>query len=421
MAEIRGDLTHGLEQAYNYPIFPAIVQRRSRRFRLGMEIPVPPLKYKSDKTIVPLTKSETALLCFAGAGSSGLSLSEVTPGIGSNILVNWSSRTFPSPCANHRTRLLFTNDEGVYLYNPREAENIVEPGTLGELEERIQSFDQEVVKIRDGRLDLPRKTGVLWRLNVGTANAEGQTLFLPVVDPAYELIVMALVTMQYEHWLFYDDATGKPAGVEKWIDKLKLTTRVPISMIDQYATVACSLEAAFITQNMLLMAQAMGLGAFPFSGFIPIILMGGTPATRGLGFRFTTDKKKLPNPVGIDGLIEGFCPPYKTMDEAVDAVVERKFGSCGIFTSEARPTPFLDQTAIAENLAQDRIPEDIIQCTKDFCNYIYETYGRFPAFADTMSIPIAVGMHHIDTDFYRRFYKPGAVSENQEKHMATWH
>jgi hypothetical protein len=44
----------------------------------------------------------------------------------------------------------------------------------------------------------------------------------------------------------------------------------------------------------------------------------------------------FPNPVGIDGVLQGYCPPYyKNMDAAVDAVVAAKFGANGI----SRSTP----------------------------------------------------------------------------------
>jgi hypothetical protein len=179
------------------------------------------------------------------------------------------------------------------------------------------------------------------------------------------------------------------------------------------------LEAGFISQNILLAAQAMGLGAFPPTGFNPLIVMGGTPVTRGLGFRYTTDKKGFPNPVGIDGFIEAYCPPYKSLDEAVDQIVRSKFDSGGIFSPDAQPTPFRDQTAIAKGM--DRIPDEVIQCTKDFCNYVYNKYGRFPGTVDSTVIPMWVVVHHLDLDFYKRFYPSEAITENQREHMADWH
>ena len=149
------------------------------------------------------------------------------------------------------------------------------------------------------------------------------------------------------------------------------------------------------------------------------IVFGGLVITKGLGFRFITDKKGFPNPIGINGNIEGDCPPYKSTDQAVDEIIKTKWGPGGIFTPEASPTPFLDQASLAKGI--EKSTEDVIKCTKSVCNYIYNKYGRFPGTTDTMSIPLIVVVHHLDTDFYKKFYKPGAITENLDNHMVKWH
>ncbi|MGQ9647411.1 MAG: hypothetical protein ACUVWO_12850 [Thermodesulfobacteriota bacterium] len=415
-----GRISHkGIERFFNYPFLHTIVQRRSRRFGLGFEITDEPLKYKSDHKPVPLSSVETALLCFAGAGSTGLALGDINTAHGGNTMMHWSSRAFPSPCNNHQTRLLFTNDEGIFLYKPREAEKIVEIESLEDLEKRILHFPDEVIKITGDRLSIPDGPPAMQLLNQGSVNRPGQTVFMPVVQPAYELINVILLNFQYGRYNYIDDATGQSAGIVKWVSKLKLEIKVPLSFFERNLLNVCSLEAGFISQNILLAAQAMGLGAFPPTGFNPLIVMGGTPVTKGLGFRYTTDKKGFPNPVGIDGFIEAYCPPYKTLDEAVDEIVRCKFGSGGIFSPDAKPTPFRDQAALAKGV--DRIPEEVIQCTKDFCNYVYNQYGRFPGTVDSTVIPIWVAVHHLDLDFYNTFYPREAITENQREHMADWH
>lgn len=414
--EQQGNRHKAMEQFYKFPLFQAIATRRSHRFGLGFEMFNGSLKYKSDKKPVPLTSEETALLCFVGAGSTGLAFGDMDTTRGCNVMMHWTSRSFPSPCNNHQTRLLFVNDSGVYLYQPREARKIVEIETLDELEKLVQEFDKDVVKIHDSRFDVARSLG--W-VNKATVNQPGQTLFIPVVQPAYELINMALSNYQYDHFDFIDDATGKSAGTDKWTSKMNMKLKVPLSMLERGVLTACSMEAGFISQNILLAAQAMGLGAFPLGGYNSLIAMGGTPMTRGLGFHFVTDKSGFPNPVGIDKIMEGYCPPYKSMDEAVDTVVKSKFAPGGLFTPEADPTPFRDQTSFAKGM--DRIPDDVVQCSKDFCNYVYNKYGKFPGTVDTMTIPMWTAAHHIDLDFYDKFYQPEAISENQCRHMADWH
>src|SRR5262249_6724802 len=54
-----------VQAAWNFPLFEAIVGRRSRRFGLGMELSHGPFTYKSDKDPVPLDEAETAMLVAA--------------------------------------------------------------------------------------------------------------------------------------------------------------------------------------------------------------------------------------------------------------------------------------------------------------------------------------------------------------------
>jgi hypothetical protein len=68
-----------------------------------------------------------------------------------------------------------------------------------------------------------------------------------------------------------------------------------------------------------------------FNGLDPFSVLGasGNPAVPGLGFRFDTDDRwPYPNPTGLTGVMEGFCPPhYVDMAvAAVEALCERKFG-----------------------------------------------------------------------------------------------
>lgn len=407
----------GLEQMYNYPLLRALTNRRSRRVGLGCEM-TGALQHESKKTPVPLTEVETALLCFAGAGQTGLALGDMPTDKSANSLMTLRGRTFPSACNNQRTRLIFTNDDGVYLHEPRESSKTID--TLEDLQERLRHFSNDIIKLKDGRLELPLGRHALMTGNDLTVNRPGQTVFMPIVDTGAELINLALIAIQYEGWQFIDGETRQPAGIEKWIERLNLRLKAPLSTIEQNVLVTSSLEAAFIAQNILLVAEAMGLGAFPLGGYTPFIVMGGTPLTRGLGFRYVSDRKGRLNPVGIDGILEGLCPPYwEDMRSVVDAVVREKFGEGGIFSGHAKDMPLIDQQSYAEGT--DRISEEVVECVKDFCTYVYDTYGRFPSSVDTMSMPLWVTAHHLDLDFYERYYKAEVINETQRRHMEEWH
>lgn len=415
-----GVVSERIRRIYQSSLIENLSRRRSRRFALGGEIKGGHIKFKSQHEPVGLSKEELALLCWACSGSTGLVLSDIDGNLGCSTQVRHPGFTIPSPCNSHTTQLVFTNDDGVFLYRPRLAQKPVQIESEKDLQGLVSSFDNDVVKLQDKRLALPESAFV--QLNIPSSNRPGQTLFMPIVNPNFEIINSLLVMIQFEKYNIVDDATGKPAGIEKWVKKLGLEKNAPLSFFMNLVGIAISLEAGFMTQNLLLMAEALGLGAFPHGTAIPIIVLGGTPMVRGLGFHFTTDKAGMPNPVGLDGVpeLQGLCPPYvKNMREAVQKVQEAKFKGGGMFAPGNKVSPFKDQDAFAKGVCD--ASNDVLECVADICEYTYNRYGRFPVGLDTISLPLWVGVHHVDPDFYKRFYKDELLSDKIHGHMADWH
>ncbi|MYH39509.1 MAG: hypothetical protein F4154_00695 [Candidatus Dadabacteria bacterium] len=52
-----------------------------------------------------------------------------------------------------------------------------------------------------------------------------------------------------------------------------------------------------------------------------------------------------------------------------------------------------------------------MQIVRDVANYIYDTYGRFPAFVDPMYMRLVFQAMHIDLDFYDQYYPKGSYSD----------
>ena len=146
--------------------------------------------------------------------------------------------------------------------------------------------------------------------------------------------------------------------------------------------------------------------------------MGAAPDLfKGLGFRFIQPKKGVIEPpttvpVGKDGVFQGYCPPYfKNMDEAIDAFFEHKWAAW----DKDKPFPY---TTPDKHLMMAPKPTDTtIQIVKDVANYIYDTYGRFPAFVDPMYMRLVFQAMHIDPDFYDEYYPKGSYSD---KHIETF-
>jgi hypothetical protein len=429
-----------VREAWNFPLFDAIFNRRSRRFGLGMEIPEGPNRHKSEHDPMPLDEVEEALLIAAGTGVSGMNLSDMphTPrpetldGVATwdgmcNTMVEHVGRTWGSPCGNHGTELFYTNDEGVYMLKLRD----VQPSKLQELasdndRDRLINFVREHrIKLFDGRLDIPRNTGAIMSFNLWNANQPGSTLFMPVSDVTEEMINALMLQADLGQYLIDDLHGMKPCINEKWIREGWVDTPVPLSMFEPNLALAIAgAEGAFIGHNIMLAQQALGLGGWLFGGMTSFVVLGGTPTARGLGFRFESNPKNpngFPVPIGIDGGFESFRPPYyKDMDAAVDAVVAKKFGPNGTFNPFAKkPVPYKNRADFLRQVP--RTPEKTIQICKETCRYVWDTFGSFPAFLPPMVLYVYIQAQHLELEFYDKYYDGPAYLKTHKEHMQKWH
>ena len=62
-----------------------------------------------------------------------------------------------------------------------------------------------------------------------------------------------------------------------------------------------------------------------------------------------------------------------------------------------------------------------IQCVKDICGYILDTFGKFPATVDPIQLTLMIQAHHLDLDFYDAHMKPGAYLPTHQHHFRDWH
>jgi hypothetical protein len=164
---------------------------------------------------------------------------------------------------------------------------------------------------------------------------------------------------------------------------------------------------------MFLATEALGLGGWKHCGFLSLEIL------ERMGFRIMAPSgaATFGNPIGLDGVFEASCPPYHpTMDAAVDAV----FAPPSRGSKETGPVPHRMSEA-EHRVGAIRISAEGLACTKSICNYIHDTYGRFPGGTDAMHLMWVMQAHHIDTDYYDRFFGAGAYGPAHAAHMATWH
>jgi hypothetical protein len=430
-----------LEEAWNVSLFEAIFTRRSRRFGLGMEIKHGPNAYKSEEEPIPLSEEEEAMLCIAATGMSGMNLADmphtrkeqVAPGEvwdgNCNTMLEYNGRTFPSPCGSHGTELFYTNDEGCYVVKIRgtRPEKMQEIAQLDDLEKVVEVFKDRRIKISDGRLDLPNTSPALMSFNTWNANMPGTTLFMPVCDVTEELINGLMLFL--EQGSYPIDATDdmKPLGCERWVKEGLATFPVPYQSVEPLVALGASnIEVGFMGQNLLLAESALGLGGWPFGGFTAMMALGGTPLCRGLGFRFETPETGLgagiPYALGKDEVFETHHPHYYngSIDDAVDDIIERKWGQAGIFNpANANNAPYKRPGQMEREIP--KTDPAIVQCTKDILNAVWKKWGRFPAFVDPVVMTVMFQAHHLECGFYDQYYKDGSYTERHKRHMEKWH
>jgi hypothetical protein len=419
-----------LHEVWEYPLFEALYGRRSRRFGLGFAMAEGPFRYRSAHAPMPLSALEEALLVAAGIGFSGLALwdqSRPLPYRGS------PGRTFPSTSGGRRTALFLTNDDGVYVIDTTAAPADALRAVAGrDQREQVLALHGERRKLlRRGRLDIPRTVPPLCGHNLWDSNGAGASLFMPIADVSYSLISLTaqFVDPRVERFaakdgrgmnIVDDRHDFRPAGTEDWVrsgflDGDKVFT---LSQLERQACYFMFSEPAAICQNMFLATEALGIGGWMHCGFL------SRDVFTALGFRTVVPREAtvLAHPVGLDGVFEAYCPPYfPSMDAAVDAVLAplsrpRSSSADGI----AAPTPHLLPDA-EHRQGTVQVSAEGVACTKSVCTYIYETYGRFPGSLDAMHLPWFMQAHHLDSDFYDRYFRPGAYGPTHAAHLAKWH
>ena len=107
------------------------------------------------------------------------------------------------------------------------------------------------------------------------------------------------------------------------------------------------------------------------------------------------------------------------MKEAVRAVVDTKYGSQGLFRGGAANSAWREPAAIAAGVPE--ISAEAVDATVAYCEYIYQRYGRFPAYMPPFRTVLGFQACHLDTEFYERHYRREALSDTERGHLERWH
>jgi len=422
------DFPPGFYDMHEFGLIEALLGRRSRRFFRGAEIPDGVFAYRSKHKPLPLTELEKLLVVGACGGNTSWHHLIYRAQIYAPHLSNYAGaaggRTFPSAAGFHTSLTFFSDDDGVFVLDGRDAPASAErneDGTIA-LDAVLQSLKGRIHKLQDGRLGLPPQTPYTEAHNTWVFNHPATLLVIPVGDLSQHVLLNMCYMLQ-NGLVFYDNINGRAIpGIETYRDIVDVNNVWPITFVEQWSLSELTVELATSCYAGALMLQAMGLGGWMFNGIDPFAVLGasGDPAVPGLGFRYDKDDRwPYPNPTGLKGVMEGYCPPhYSNMRAAVDAVCERKFGPGGPFHPDT-PGPWKNSSRVRS--AAQVHDERFRDCVALQAQYVYDTFGKFPGTVPSMFLIMYLQAHHLDLDFYDEFYKPGAYLKTHAAHMERWH
>jgi len=444
-------------------VFQALGSVRSRRVGLGYRIdsgtsdPHPvtgrtlvqakgPLEFISEKDPVPLSEAEEALLCWSACGPNGIAAWDISMDGGFHELTWISGRTAPAPGNSHATDLLVINDEGAFIYKPtRERTSHIEMQTGDTASKILDWYRKGMIQILDERPDVDyavRSAGAPHATLMGpyqlNLNRPGATWLIPLTDAGW--LNSALINF-FDFWHMYPTDEwqgGRPAGVEKWIGEGKLELATSIAGSEQLIFQVESYPTGCMVQNVRLAAESMGLGSWCFCGFNPDLLMGVMPeVAQGLGFHVEPPNPRAPlstgqtKVFGIEGVKEATyvpSPRFKSAEQLVDFWYNEKYGPGGVFHRG-------DDNALVQGLApwNPQVAEQIAKHPRNepadwvrpaliaYIDYCVENYGQWPVTYNPMQAHFSVVVHHVDEDFYDRYYREGYLSDRHRQHFKTWH
>ncbi|HZT32249.1 MAG TPA: hypothetical protein VFA33_20345 [Bryobacteraceae bacterium] len=411
---------------------------------------------------------------IVSTGLVGISMHDVPLRRGDGIFMDGTPQmSIPSVAASsadnaQATHFILINDEGTWLLQHPQGRNALAWMKEFPPDRSQWTEDQWIAaaatmkrKLYPERLDFPRRWPYYFAWNKVISNRPGTTIFLPLVDTTRQMINVLFILLSEpdgERPLILDDwSKFRPKKLIEWAawfgSLLRLVPKItyqPVAGIERVrskwlqsdypvplglaSTMRTDYEALLHLQNLMLLTHCMGLGGWIHAAVGAPYVFERDPSkgTFGLGFRMTEPKKwrswpplpaPLPNPVGLDGVLEALCPPYvKSMDDAVERVYEEKFGAGGVYGdrqvfSAAYRSP---EFAEAYFRTAERPTKETIQYVKDVCNYVYDTYGRFPAHVNAIHVPgVWLQVSHLEIEYYDKFFDQNLYSW-QARHDEVW-
>ena len=423
-------------------LLDALLNRRSRRMGLGMSIPAGPFRYKSPHQPVPLTEEQEAALAFAACGVTGYALADLSygSGEGGSMLAGRLGRTIASADAVNTVAVVVTNDRATYLlkrpqdFEPAEIPQLVKLARQGEV---VELYRRSRIELSVNRTAPPLDAKHNFSINRWSLYAPGTTYFLPIIETTALMINALLELFDPAMGVFVRDerAWFRPAGLARFArsrgghlhDDSRDLRSATMNAVETALMESMAAEHGMVLQNLALTAEALALGGFPNfarhenSWFQALgFRMGAMPASRYLGAprllsTFAGWLKRDPPvafPLSLERngsvLLKPFCPPsFPSMEAAVRAFVETKFGPSGIYRGGVAQGSWKEPQNCAANIPAPTA--EAVDATIAYCDYVHRRYGRFPAYTAPFRTVIGFQVCRPDLEFYERYYRPEAI------------
>lgn len=310
-----------------------------------------------------LQKDEVRSLVWAATGLSGRALGDLPPREGLTWMIQWEGRTWPSSCGGVSTDLLVVQGERSWFV----------------LQGRLPSLTPQG-EPEKGPFYHPGPTAT--RELVANLVGEPEERELFSCERLF-LIPFTNITIEYLNLLFIYAARGYPFRLvdttARGVEELPLLTpqleedsfNFSLYELEQRVLSLLVVEQGFMMVNVAKTVQRFGLG------WMGLQLAEGNPLQEMV----------------LDYLTPGCLihlytvPYYPSMDEAIEAFLEDKWGT-------RKNLPALPYKHPEKVMAEIPYPSSgKIRRVKEFCRAVYENHGRFPAYLPAVkgSVVIVVG------------------------------
>jgi hypothetical protein len=360
-------------------------------------------------------------------------------------------RTIATPDGINTAILFVINDDGAFqIRRPQDypREELAELAELGRRHEFVELYERGKIRVTDHRPEVLRAPPVTPPFNRWSTNLPGTTYFVIISDVTPLVLSLAFFLLGEEMGLclFDDRRHYLPAGLKRftrskggWLHDDPNDSRVgAILDFESYVMELLGVEQGLMLQNMQLAVEGLGLGGFPHFGAqkydwfdalgfrmedVPIAKLTRRSRVVTAAMNAMGKNPVIRHPLGleVDGevTVKPFCPPwYASMEEAVHAFVDRKYGEGGTFT-DGRSGPWRDNAGVQAGM--DHYSQQNIDAVVAYTEYVYGRYGRIPGNFNPLRSLMAYQAHHLDLEYYDRFYEPGAYHDLHREHFARWH